>query len=239
MRGYIVSLALMLMSTAAFAQTAPADTASTGANYIEGATWTYPSLSDILSISKQRLGAYVNVDCAIKFDGHVKDCSVIPLSEGIDAEMANAIKGAYQQRAVVDPKSIDGGIQPGDRVRFIYNFNHLPESDVADASSLPDLSQKHSIAGNWTFPNANVMIRNFPERAANDHIGDTLVLSCDVASDGSIPSCQLLADLEPSYGFASATVNLFIKYAHVDPASVGGGIPEGANHLFTYNWPEL
>lgn len=237
MRVLLISIALAAAADTAMAQAAPTDTASTGASYVEGATWTYPSLSDILHNSGHGVSGKLSVDCALRPDGHVEGCSVTPSDDKTDAGQQNAIGAAYQQHAVVDPASIDGGIQPGDRVRFKYDFYNLPASDIAGASTLPLLDPTHAIAfGKWSYPNAGVMSDRYPSAAANRNISGTVEIVCYAAADGSLTSCQLLAEDPSGYGFGQVTSDLFAKYTRVDPASVDGGIPNGAWHLFTYKW---
>lgn len=211
------------------------DTAPDTASYIDGGKWTYPSLSAILNYGNY-LSATVTVDCALRPDGHVDDCYAAAVNDKTDKKTTNIIGSAYQQYAMVDPASIQGGILPGDRVQFHYDWTNLPASDIDDAKELPVLGLEGATAGTWTFPTGEMMADAYPADAVQDRMGDTVMLACQIAANGSLSSCQVLADLRPKYGFGKATANMFVGYAHVDPKSVPGGIQPGAYHLFTYKW---
>lgn len=208
------------------------------ANYIEGAQWTYPSLADIFA-NTRFAAAEVIVDCAILPTGHLANCSVISQGKPADIETRKAIGVAYLRHAVVDPKTIDGGIQPGDRVRFHYDWHNLPASDLADASRFPrfdDADGTRYVHSVWTYPPANKAAQYYPERASSERVGDSVVLYCEIKTDGSLTACQVINDQHPEYGFGLNTAEMFEKYCHVAPASVDGGIKKGDYKLFTYIW---
>ncbi len=225
----------LLLPLSSHAQDA-ASAAPATASYIEGGKWNYPGLDDILAAGQAIYGD-VSVDCALRPNGHVEGCLVTPLDDKTQPDQQNAIGAAYQLHATADPSSIDGGIQPGDRVRFHYDFNNLPASDIAGAAGLPLLDPAHKVAtGAWTYPTGDVMARHYPSAAVDKAVESRVVLDCRVAADGSIPACRVLAELNPDYGFGEVTADMFTRYTHVDPASVTGGIPDGAYKLFTYVW---
>lgn len=239
MQKYVLPLAFgLLLPPAAHAQDVSsgqtAASASDTASYIEGGKWTYPSLSGMLNYGNSFF-ARITVDCALLLNGHVDGCYAAALDDKTDKKTRNIIGTAYQQYAVVDPTSIQGGIQPDDRVQFHYDWTNLPASDIDDAKELPVLGSG-ATAGTWSFPTGEEMAASYPPDAVEDRVDDTVMIYCQLAPNGSLSSCQVLADLRPKYGFGKATANLFVGYSHVDPATVSGGIQPGAYHLFTYKW---
>ncbi len=92
------------------------------------------------------------------------------------------------------------------------------------------------LAGKWTYPDMDVMASAYPNEALVARVGGRVALDCEVAPTGKITSCDLMSEEPPGYGFGEATAMAFIGHAHVDPASIPGGIPAGARKKFVYVW---
>lgn len=92
------------------------------------------------------------------------------------------------------------------------------------------------LAGKWTYPSTGDMEMAYPADALLAKIGGRVMLDCEVAPTGKITSCDVLSEDPPGYGFGEATANAFINHAHVDPASVPGGIQPGSRKKFVYVW---
>ena len=114
----------------------------------------------------------------------------------------------------------------------------IPVPPVPFASSPPSPANSTGtyLAGNWTYPGPDEAAADYPAGAQAAEIEGRVTLDCQVAATGKLIACDVIAENPPGYGFGSATVELFMSAAHVDPASVPGGIPAGARKKFTYAW---
>lgn len=229
---------LAVAGTAAAQDNAASSSTEATANYIENAPWTLPSLADIYDNASDPT-ANVIVDCAVLPTGHVSDCSVVSQGDPAKVETRKAIGVAYLRRAFVDPKSIPGGILPGDRVQFHYNWPDLMVSDLAEAAVLPvmdkDIQARYAHSA-WRYPSAGDMLSVYPDHAAEEEISDIVDFSCRIVRNGSMAACQVLYDPRPQYGFGPVTILMFQKLTHVDPKTVAGGVQDGDYKLFTYFW---
>ena len=92
------------------------------------------------------------------------------------------------------------------------------------------------LAGKWTYPSSGDMSLAYPAAAWNGGIRGQVTIDCEVAPTGKITSCDIISEDPAGYGFGEATANAFVEFAHVDPASVPGGIQPGARKKFIYKW---
>ena len=90
--------------------------------------------------------------------------------------------------------------------------------------------------GDWTYPTSDQMVDAYPKQAEAEGKEGKVSFDCQFAADGTIKACIILSEDPEGFGFGQATIDLFIKYCHVDPASVPGGLKEGDRKKFTYNW---
>ncbi|MGZ3306695.1 MAG: hypothetical protein ACXU8U_12615 [Asticcacaulis sp.] len=110
-------------------------------------------------------------------------------------------------------------------------------SGAADLESLvpPEMRARYAHA-HWTYPNATQMADAYPPKAQAETVSGMAVIACAIAGNGSITGCKIVAEDPKSYGFGYVTAQVFIKFTHVDPASVEGGIRPGDYKLFKYYW---
>ncbi|WP_281187194.1 TonB family protein [Asticcacaulis taihuensis] len=94
----------------------------------------------------------------------------------------------------------------------------------------------HYVAGKWSYPSGDVLADLYPDRALNDEVEGTVTIDCAINASGRVTSCDVVNESPKGYGFAAATVKAFIKYAKVDPSSVGGQLRDGDRRKFTYKW---
>ncbi len=92
------------------------------------------------------------------------------------------------------------------------------------------------IEGRWTYPDSDRMSGLYPPRALEDEVEGTVTIDCAVDASGRVTGCDILSESPAGYGFGLATVKAFIRYAHVDPNSVDGGVIDGDRKTFTYKW---
>lgn len=216
------------------------DAAPATANYIEGGKWTYPTYAEVFNTRSTARGDVV-IDCALAPSGHVTSCVVTLATPGTTPDTDKLIGLAYLQYASVDPASIDGGVLPGDRVKFHYSTRDLSHSDLADAAKLTvsaadaDMTARYQ-GSRWTYPPGDVMLRSYPQDAVNQAVAGTAVIDCQIAPSGAMSSCSLISESPAGYGFGDATVRVFVDNCHVDPATVADGIQPGDHHRFTYKW---
>jgi protein TonB len=94
----------------------------------------------------------------------------------------------------------------------------------------------HYVAGKWSYPSGDVLADMYPDRALNDEVEGTVTIDCAINASGRVTSCDVINESPKGYGFAAATVKAFIRYAKVDPSSVGGQLRDGDRRKFTYKW---
>ena len=235
---WTLAVVLLLAPITALAQNSTA--AQAAANYIEGGTWSYPTFIQVVA-TKTTVQGDVVIDCALAPSGHVTSCLVTPSTPTATPDKDKLIGLAYLQFASVDPASIDGGVQPGDRVRFHYSTKDPQHSDVADAAKLTfsaedaDLISRYEGA-TWAFPNGRDMFLAYPDAAKAQSVSGESVIDCTIALSGALSACNLTSEKPAGYGFGEATVKLFVAHCHVDPATVAGGIHDGDRHKFTMKW---
>ena len=237
MKAIFFAAGLLLLPMAASAQ----DTAApASASYIEGGQWTYPTYADVINTHTTVRGDVV-IDCALAPSGHATSCLVTTATPETMQDTDKLIGLAYLQYAAVDPKSVDGGILPGDRVKFHYSTHDLAHSDLADAAKLTisaadaDMVARYQ-GSKWTYPSADIMAQSYPRDAVNQAIAGTAVIDCQIAPSGAMSSCDLLSESPTGYGFGEAAIRDFVCHCHVDPATVTDGIQPGDHHKFTYKW---
>jgi len=103
-------------------------------------------------------------------------------------------------------------------------------SESASSSGTPDTSVY--VAGDWTYPSPQVVLR----LTDDGYIHGRVAIDCLIGSDGRLTKCDLLDAAPRGVEPARSVVNTFLRYAHVDPASVPGGLRPGARKKFIYSW---
>jgi len=88
----------------------------------------------------------------------------------------------------------------------------------------------------WTYPTSEQMAEAYPRAAQDSRIQGAAQIACFIDTDGYMKRCVVVAEEPQGYGFGRVTADLFMKYAHVDPVSVEGGIQPGDFHMFVYKW---
>ncbi len=108
--------------------------------------------------------------------------------------------------------------------------------DSSSPAPMEALAPPRYIGGDWTYPGSDEMGDLYPPRAQDNEIEGTVTIDCAVNATGRVTGCDILSESPAGYGFGLATVKAFIHYAHVDPASVDGGLRDGDRKKFTYKW---
>ena len=88
----------------------------------------------------------------------------------------------------------------------------------------------------WAYPNSAQMANAYPRQAQDSGITGTAEIACFIQPDGSMQRCVPLAESPEGYRFGTVTAQQFLKYMHVDPATVEGGIQPGDFYVVTYKW---
>ena len=88
----------------------------------------------------------------------------------------------------------------------------------------------------WSGPPSQTWADAYPREAQDHGVSGVAIIVCYIALDGSLKRCDLLAERPRDYGFGKASVGMYTKSVHVDPATVDGGIHDGDFKVFTANW---
>lgn len=88
----------------------------------------------------------------------------------------------------------------------------------------------------WTYATAEAAAEAYPREAEDSRIQGAAQIACFIKPDGQLSRCVVLAESPEGYGFGKTTSDLFVKFVHVDPASVDGGIQPGDFKVFVFNW---
>ncbi len=88
----------------------------------------------------------------------------------------------------------------------------------------------------WTYPNTDQMSASYPPRARGQGFSALVKIECAIMTDGHLGECTIIKEDAPGYGFGVATVRPFVKFAHVAPDTVEGGIKPGDYKVFSYKW---
>ncbi len=107
------------------------------------------------------------------------------------------------------------------------------ESPAASIQS--DMTQRY-VHAKWTYPNADQMSNSYPGKAQDEHVSGQAKIVCAVDADGYLEKCAVLDEAPKGYEFGLATATQFVKYTHVDPKTVDGGIKAGDYKVFMYKW---
>ena len=141
-------------------------------------------------------------------------------------------------------------------LRFLWlaagGITLLPVTVFAQSSSAPMTDSPAPLAGaatpvpaettarythaRWTYPGPEQMADLFPPRAQDERLSGTAKIVCTIAPDGLLDKCAVLDETPKGYGFGLATATAFVKFAHVDPNTVEGGIKPGDYKVFIYKW---
>lgn len=204
---------------------------STSAFYIEGGEWTYPALQDVVVVGFD-INADATVDCAVIPSGRLSECFVTEANGKPAGKAAKNIGLAYLAHASVKPDSIEGGVQPGDRIKFRFVWNDLRHSDLSDAAKMPVVDPAMALrykGAKWTFPKDSHLTPKLEMREA------VAVFDCMIKPDGHMSKCDLLAQAPAGTTFGKIITSLFEAEGSVDPATVEGGIQPGDHRLSKYN----
>ncbi len=117
------------------------------------------------------------------------------------------------------------------------SLKYEPDSDAAKREMTWDRQQMAAgksapaapavyIEGTWTYPTTEAV-----QSVVKGFGPGQVELDCAVGRDGHLTECDMDAT-KPG----RLVSDVFVKYTHVDPASVPGGIPAGARKKFTYKW---
>jgi len=109
-------------------------------------------------------------------------------------------------------------------------------SPAKPATLIPPEMMARYARAKWTYPGSNQMADMYPEKAQDNRQEGMAKIVCVIAADGTLDRCAVMNETPASYGFGVATATAFVKYAHVDPATVGGGIKPGDYKVFLYKW---
>ena len=113
-------------------------------------------------------------------------------------------------------------------------------SSASSASTAPALDYNAIKArythAHWTYPGSEQMADAYPREAQDSRIQGAAQIACFIKPDGYISRCVVMAEAPKGYNFGLATAGAFQKYAHVDPASVDGGIQAGDFYVFVFKW---
>ena len=97
-------------------------------------------------------------------------------------------------------------------------------------------ARRNEIAGSWTYPSVEQGEGAYPEKALQDEVSGIAMIDCLVDVSGKLISCDIVSETPADYGFGAATVKIFLEGAHVDPASIPGGLVPGCRKKFSYRW---
>ncbi len=217
------------------ASSSSAAASSEAGAYIDGGTWTYPTLEQVIATSFN-LGSNVVIDCGVAKTGHMTDCYVAEADGSPVKPRDKNVGVAYLAYAVVDPASI-GGVQPGDRVQFHYNWTDLFHSSLQDAKKLPMASADQMArykTSKWKIPSQ--MSKFDTMMLKSEYKSGAAMVDCLIAPDGTMQACTVLAEYPEGNGMGAMTAKGFQKYTSVDPATVIGGIQPGDHRTFKLNF---
>lgn len=99
-------------------------------------------------------------------------------------------------------------------------------------ATVPMHAEDSYVDGNWTVPTPEQMKAAWPAKAQKDDVEGRVTIDCAVAPNGGLSSCDILAENPRGYGFGAAAVKIYFKFAHVDPASVTGGLKPYSRRKF-------
>lgn len=107
-------------------------------------------------------------------------------------------------------------------------------TDQASRIIPPEMQARYATA-KWHYPSGHEM-GQYPDRAAAQALPGVAVINCQIKPDGKLAPCVILSEAPEGYGFGVAAAKMFVKYVHVDPATVNGGIRPGDFRIFTFKW---
>ncbi len=122
----------------------------------------------------------------------------------------------------------------------ITAFAQSSSADATSSSAAPhidyDAIKARYAHAHWTYPNSRQIAEAYPRRAQDSHIQGIAQVACFIQADGRMKRCVVLTEDPKDEGFGAVTQDLFLKYAHVDPTSVDGGIQPDDFYVFTLKW---
>ncbi len=111
----------------------------------------------------------------------------------------------------------------------------LPLPSLAQDAADPDMTARYQNSA-WTYPTATEMADFYPAEAQAYSTNGQAVIDCMIAPSGALTTCRIISESPGGYEFGVTTVKLFLKWCHVDPATVTGGIQDGDHRTFTMEW---
>ncbi len=111
-----------------------------------------------------------------------------------------------------------------------------PPASASPKPLIPPEMMARFAHAKWTYPAADQMAGIYPAKAHDNEIEGLATIVCVVAADGYMDKCAVMKETPEGYDFGVTTATLFVKFCHVDPATVDGGIKPGDYKVFTYKW---
>ncbi len=99
-----------------------------------------------------------------------------------------------------------------------------------------DAIKARYVHAKWTYATAEEAAQAYPRQAQDSRVQGATQIACFIQPDGHLNRCVVLAESPAGYGFGKTTSDLFVKFVHVEPASVEGGIQSGDFFVFIYKW---
>lgn len=130
---------------------------------------------------------------------------------------------AFRDAAMADPQPLPPGVIP------------VPPVPVNPVASPPS-DDGQVTEGAWTIPTSKEMDAVYPAVAKKQEVEGRAVVNCEVTATGRLVRCVVESETPQGYGFGAATIAVYQARAHVDPASIRGGVKPGAHKRFTVRW---
>ena len=235
----LVGLALGGVSSSLAAQTTPVPqphyvSASLKIPSSEGQRELYPATA-----KAEQLEAEGNVDCEVQTDGTLTDCHGA-YSDPQGYGFADASAKLFEKFSHVDLAHLKTPLQPHDRIIQAFEW-HLyalmaPESPPIYFNTDPAASDARLNRARWFYPGSDQLASMYPRVAAQERINGKVTIECTTGATGEMQYCSVVSEAPKGYGFGKATVDMFFRYGHVDPASAQGAQVQGLHKKFTYAW---
>lgn len=117
--------------------------------------------------------------------------------------------------------------------------SNLPSSTETPTPTPPSTAtnfEPRYITGKWSYPNTDNEVAYYPPKALEQNKAGLATVDCELDHEGFVVACRIVSEDPKGYDFGYMTASMFINFAHVDPASVEGGLKDGDRRKFTYKW---